>query len=41
MKNWVCDGPINVGGAADGLRFTNGRRTSRCGFSGGPVSQEW
>ena len=41
VKTWTCDGPCNFRGAADGLLCARGRRTSRCGCSGGPVSREW
>ena len=38
MKNWVCDGLVFFRGAADGLLCAGGRRSSRCGCSGGPLS---
>ena len=40
-NTWVCDGLVNVGGAADGLFCAKVRRISPCGCSGSPVSREW
>ena len=41
MKNLVCDDLVVRWGAADNLFCVRGRRTSRCGWSGGSVSREW